>query len=164
MANKQTFTTEEWDAIVSSPMLAGMAVSLADPSGLWGMMKEGVSGVRALLDAKNDVNAPDLVKAVAADFESSEGRSSARDALKERLAGKSPAELKEQVLAGLAEAGRIVDDKAPNEAVAFKQLLKTIAEQTAEASKEGGFLGFGGVRVSDAEKASVAEVAATLRA
>jgi len=57
-----------------------------------------------------------------------------------------------------------VDDKAPNEAVAFKQLLKTIAEQTAEASKEGGFLGFGGVRVSDAEKASVAEVAATLRA
>ena len=92
-------------------MLAGMAVTLADPSGLWGMMKEGVSGVRALLDAKNNANAPVLVKAVAAVFEPSEGRTTARDALKERLSGKTPAELKEQVLAGLAEAGRIVDDK-----------------------------------------------------
>jgi len=28
----------------------------------------------------------------------------------------------------------------------------------AEASKEGGFLGFGGIRVSDAEKATLADI------
>jgi hypothetical protein len=32
----------------------------------------------------------------------------------------------------------------------------------AEASSEGGFLGFGGVRVSDAEKATLAELDAAL--
>jgi hypothetical protein len=163
MANKQTFTPEEWSSILSSPMLAGMAVSLADPSGLWGMMKEGASGVRVLLDAKNDAATNQLVTAMVADFESSEGRSTARDALSTRLSGKSPTELKRQVLDGLAQAAKLVDDKAPDEAAAFKQLLKTVAEQVSEAAKEGGFLGFGGIRVSDAEKASVADVAKVLR-
>jgi hypothetical protein len=32
----------------------------------------------------------------------------------------------------------------------------------AEASKEGGFLGFGGVQVSEAEKATLAEIATAL--
>ena len=164
MANKETFTREEWNVIVSSPMLAGMAVTLADPSGLWGMMKEGASGVRALLEVKNDANASELVKAMASDFETSEGRTVARDALQARLTGKSPADLKEQALAGLVEAGKLVDDKSPSEAGEFKQLLKSVAVQVAEAAKEGGFLGFGGVRVSDAEKASVDEVVAKLRA
>jgi hypothetical protein len=32
----------------------------------------------------------------------------------------------------------------------------------AEASTEGGFLGFGGVKVSDAEKATLADIAKAL--
>ena len=39
MANKQDFTSEEWTKILQSPMLAGIAVSTADPSGLWGTLK-----------------------------------------------------------------------------------------------------------------------------
>jgi hypothetical protein len=35
MTNKSNFTPDEWKLILSSPMLAGMAVTLADPSGLW---------------------------------------------------------------------------------------------------------------------------------
>jgi hypothetical protein len=35
MATKQSFTSEEWTKILESPMLAGMAVSAAEPSGLW---------------------------------------------------------------------------------------------------------------------------------
>jgi len=35
-----------------------------------------------------------------------------------------------------------------------------VAERAAGASKEGGFLGFGGVRVSDKEQAFIAEVRA----
>jgi hypothetical protein len=37
-----------------------------------------------------------------------------------------------------------------------------IAQNTAEASTEGGFLSFGGVQVSDAEKATLAEIASAL--
>lgn len=40
MANKQNFTPEEWTKISESVMLAGMAVSAAEPSGLWGTLKE----------------------------------------------------------------------------------------------------------------------------
>ena len=41
----------------------------------------------------------------------------------------------------------------PHDAVAFKALLRGISQKVAEASTEGGLLGLGGVRVSDAEKA-----------
>jgi len=37
-----------------------------------------------------------------------------------------------------------------------------IAAKVAEASTEGGFLGFGGVKVSDAEKATLADIAKAL--
>ena len=40
MADKSSFTPEEWKVVLSSPMLAGLAVTLAEPSGLWGMLKE----------------------------------------------------------------------------------------------------------------------------
>ena len=36
MSNKQSFTPEEWTQILESTMSAGMAVSAAEPSGLWG--------------------------------------------------------------------------------------------------------------------------------
>jgi hypothetical protein len=52
MATKADFTTDEWKLILGSPMLAGMAVTLAEPSGLWGMMQEGMVSGRALLEAK----------------------------------------------------------------------------------------------------------------
>jgi pimeloyl-ACP methyl ester carboxylesterase len=39
-------------------------------------------------------------------------------------------------------------------AARYKAWLLQVADNVAEASKEGGFLGFGGVDVSDAEKAA----------
>ncbi len=35
MAGKANFTPEELTRIVASPMVAGMAITAADPSGLW---------------------------------------------------------------------------------------------------------------------------------
>ena len=40
MANKQNFKPDEWTKIFESTMLAGMAVSAAEPSGLWGALRE----------------------------------------------------------------------------------------------------------------------------
>lgn len=51
---------------------------------------------------------------------------------------------------------------SPAEADAYKAMLVGVAQKAAEASKEGGFLGFGGVRVSDKEQAFIAEVKRTL--
>jgi hypothetical protein len=159
MATKANFTPDEWKAILGSPMLAGMAVTLAEPSGIW-----GTTSVYAVLEATRDAGANELAKALAADMETSDGLSVARDGLKTHLTGNSPAEIKQQAIAALARVGQILDAKAPADAAAFKAWLKHVAEKVAEASTEGGFLGFGGVRVTDAEKASIAEVAQALGA
>ena len=49
MATKANFTAEEWGKVLSSPMIAGMAITAADPSGVWGLLKEGMAGGWALL-------------------------------------------------------------------------------------------------------------------
>lgn len=48
MAGKENFTKEEWTLLLESPMIAGMAVTAADPSGLWGLLKESFAGGSAL--------------------------------------------------------------------------------------------------------------------
>ena len=163
MATKADFSAEEWKLLLSSPMLAGMAVTMADPSGLWGTLKEGLASARALLDAKNSPGASALVKELVAEMETSAGRTTARDGMKSELTGKSVAEMKAQVLSALGQVSSVLDAKAPQDAAAFKEWLKQTAERVAEASKEGGFMGFGGVAVSDAEKAAVADIAKALR-
>jgi len=163
MAGKGDFTPEEWKSILGSPMLAGMAVTLGDPSGLWGTMKEGIASGRALLEAKNAPGANELVKALVADLETSEGRSAARDGIKAELTGKSPQEIKAQAIATLTQVGAVLEAKAPADARPFKEWLAHVAQQVAEAAGEGGFLGFGGTTVSDAEKATLAEISQALK-
>jgi hypothetical protein len=82
MADKTNFTKEEWTLLLESPMIAGMAVTAADPSGLWGLLKESFAGGTALTQAITGANTNALVKGVVTDFSSSEGRSAARDGLR----------------------------------------------------------------------------------
>ena len=162
MANKASFTPEEWQLLLESPMLAAMAVTAADPSGLFGLVKEGFAASRALAEAKTAAGASELIGAIAADLETPAGRDAARDGLKARFAGSKAADIKPKAIAALREAAALVDAKAPEDATAFKAWLEDIARRVAEASKEGGFLGFGGVQVSEAEKATLAEIARAL--
>ena len=75
---------------------------------------------------------------------------------------RSPGEIKNKAVAAIRDAAALVDAKAPSDAAGFKAWLQHISQAVAEASTEGGFLGFGGVRVSDAEKATLAEISGAL--
>jgi hypothetical protein len=163
MTDKSSFTSEEWHSLVEAPMLASIAVTAADPSGLWGTLKESVAAGGALAKAKSDASADPLVKAIVAEYETSEGRKIARDGLKARLAGNKPAEASSKAVAALGEVTAILDAKAPASAAAVRGWLASIGQAVAEASKEGGFLGFGGVQVSDAEKATLTQVTSALK-
>jgi hypothetical protein len=142
--------------------MAGFAVTAADPSGLWGLLKETIASGRSLLEAKSSVSASELSKAIVSDMETSEGRSTAQDYVKGRLQGAKREEIKQRAIDALRSAAAVVERKAPSDAAAYKAWLLQIANNVAEASKEGGFLGFGGVVVSDAEKATLSEIAAAL--
>ena len=70
--------------------------------------------------------------------------------------------LKHAALSELRSVSRILDAKAPSDAAAFRTWLQGVAQKAAEAGTEGGFLGFGGVAVSDAEKATLSEISTAL--
>src|SRR6516165_6445318 len=148
MPDKSNFTPDEWKLLLQSVMMAGIAISAAEPSGLWGLLKESFAEGNALMTAKLDPRADALIKAVVADFDTADGRSTARDGIKDKLTGSKPSEIKAKCIETLRQAGGVVDAKAPGDAA---------------ASKEGGFLGIGGVAVSEAEKATLTEIASALR-
>ena len=162
MANKESFTPEEWTKVLESTMLAGMAVTAAEPSGLWGSLKEAFASSAVLAKSRQDAGANELVKAVIAEFESSEGRAKLQEALKQRLQGASAGDVVKRSLENLREVSGILDAKAPADAAAYKAWLQGISQKVAEAAKEGSTFGFGGVKVSDAEKLALEDIAKAL--
>jgi len=136
MANKQSFTPEEWTKILESTMLAGMAVTAAEPSGLWGVMKEGFASSSALAQAKSDTGSTELVKAVVAEYQTSEGRAAVQEALRKRFAGAKPGDAVQRSLDNLREVSAILAAKAPGDAPAFKAWLSSISQKVAEASSD----------------------------
>jgi len=162
MADKTNFTKDEWALLLRSPMNAGMAITAAEPGGLWGLLKESFAGSAEMTHAATDPNANALVKAVVADFMTSEGRSVARDGLKAEFANSKQAEIKIKAVDSLRQVGTVLTAKAPGDAAAFKGWLRQIAQKTAEAASEGGSLFGGGVQVSDAEKATLGEISNAL--
>lgn len=162
MADKTSFTPDEWKQILESVMLSGMAVTAADPSGLLGVLKESMATGRSLIAAKSDPQSNDLVRAVASEFETGAGRQAARERLQATLRGAKAADVKAKSIAALHDVAALIDAKAPADAPGFKTWLHHIAEGAADAASEGGFLGFGGVQVSEAEKATLGELSSAL--
>ena len=160
MANKNDFTPEEWTKVLESIIAAGIAVSAIEPSGLWGTLKEAAAATPALAAAKRDPNSNELIRAAVADFERSNNGSIL--AMRERFAQAKATVIVQRSLASLREVSAIVEAKAPDEAAAFKTWLREISQKVAEAAVEGSFLGFGGVRVSDAETATLRDISKAL--
>jgi hypothetical protein len=74
-------------------------------------------------------------------------------------AGATPGAVQDAATEILRRTSELLGEKAtPEEATEVKQWLAKVAQATAEATKEGGFLGFGGTLVSEEEKAAIAKV------
>jgi hypothetical protein len=52
MISKADFTAEEWGELLAAPLMAAMAVTAADPSGLIGLIKENFASAKSLIAAK----------------------------------------------------------------------------------------------------------------
>ena len=116
MANKQSFTPDEWTKVLESIMLAGVAVSAAEPSGLWGTLKEGFASSSEIAKAQLHPGTNELIKAAIADLETSEGRSSVQEALRKGFAGAKPADVVQRSLANLREVSAVLAAKASGDA------------------------------------------------
>ena len=78
------------------------------------------------------------------------------------IQGKSPDEARTYALDQLKQVAALLRQKAPNDATAFSQWLQQVAQRVASASKEGGFLGFGGTLVSEQEQTALRDIGAVL--
>lgn len=159
MANRATFADEDWQKIVRAPYLAGLAIIGVSPT-VTGLGAEMGALGRAVTDPTDAGPNNDLVNAIIAEFVSRR-----TDAPTTREAPpRDVTELKNRSLETIRQAIWFVSAKArPDELEGYKTWIMGIARKVAEAAKEGAFLGLiGGVLVSDAEKATLEEIAQTL--
>jgi hypothetical protein len=146
MTTKADFSEEEWTRVKRAPFVAGMAISLADPGGPIEAFKETAATLKTVQGAEGH----DGVVGEAA----REVVTEARDR-KNPLHGFHPKGTLagQQIVDELVDVNRIVSEKAtPEEAEAYREWLKTAAQEAANAAKEGGFLGWHAERVSEGEQ------------
>ena len=158
MTTKADFTEDEWATLVRSPMVAGMAITLADPGGPIEVVKE-TSAVIKFATSSSSEQRDDLVGELAREVRGlAEQRKNPVGDFKPRgaLAGK-------EIVDEISRANEIVSAKAsPEEAEAFRAWIVECAERAADAAKEGGFMGFHAERVSQGEKDMLAQLRSAL--
>jgi hypothetical protein len=153
MTSKQDFTDEEWTRIRRAPLVAGVAISLADPGGPIELAKETMASLRS---ATLPPSQEELLASVALDVQ-------ALTQHKQNPLADFKPKNGQQVLDELRGVNELVTAKAtPEEAEAFRRWLVAVAQAAADAGKEGGFMGFGGEQVSAGERQMLDQVRAAI--
>ncbi len=158
MTTKADFTKEEWTYLLQAPTAAGMYIMMADPNFVVGSMKEAFAVSSAIISKEKESNS-ELLTSLLAEFKKTEMVKQARLKFEE----KNVTAMQQTAFDTLKKAAQLLAWKAtPQEAAEIKNWLYDLAVKTAEAAKEGGFLGFGGTRVSEKEKTALQELAGLL--
>ena len=159
MTSKADFSEDEWTRLKRAPFVAGMAITLADPGGPIEVVKETAATLKTVRDAAESGGRGDLIEAIAQDVVAdTRQRTNPLHDFKPKgaLAG-------QEILEELGEVNSIVSAKAtPEEADAYRDWLRSAAQEAANAAKEGGFMGFHAERVSEGERRMLEKLAEVL--
>jgi hypothetical protein len=161
MTTKAAFTDDEWTRLKRGPFIAGLAISIADPGGPIEAIKETAAALKTVTGAAESGDRGELAGALAEEV-TAEARQR-----KNPLAGFRPkgALAGQEILDELRGVNAIVSEKATaEEAEAYRGWLLAAARESADAAKEGGFLGFHAERVSEGEQRMLDQLAAVLAA
>ena len=143
MTGSADFTQEEWELVLEGPPSAGMIVLTAQRGGSF---RESIAMAKAYVEARKHHGESELLdEIVAAKPEHDHTRYH------------SVEELKQHGLQHLREAVELLERKATAEEVAaYRRFVLTLADKVANAHREGS------EAVSDAERAAIEEIAASL--
>ena len=159
MVGKADFTSEEWKQISTAPQLASLYVALASPSGPVGVVQEMMASAKLIAEVIKGGSSNALIDAVADDFKR---KVENKEKPEQVQLGKDPNEIKANCLQASRDLSALLAKKAPAEAEGYKQWVYRAALSSAEAAKEGGFMGIGGIKVNEAEAAALKEIASAL--
>jgi hypothetical protein len=151
-ALRARFTREELEQIHTAPMAAYAIIAKASISGIRSSVAEIKAAHEVGLELLKEVEPTSLLGTVfGAGLTSSEAAE-----LQQEIAGEG------QLIGTIRGATAIVKAKAADELDDFRALVLEVAQRVAAAGKEGGFLGFGGVKVSEKETAAIGQITAAL--
>jgi 2-succinyl-5-enolpyruvyl-6-hydroxy-3-cyclohexene-1-carboxylate synthase len=143
MTGKADFTPEEWELVLEGPPSAGMIVVTAQRGGT---IRETLAIAKAYVEAREQHGASELLdEIVSAKPEIDHTRYHSVD------------ELKQHGLQHLRDAVELLERKAtPQEVDDYRRFVLAVADKVAHAHREGG------TEVSEAERAAIDEVSASL--
>lgn len=159
MTNKSDYTEEEWNLLGDAPLLAGTDVLMAGNTGL-GTVKETVALSKGFIVGAQKYPDNELIRTLSTGDEAKQ----AEKRYSKPIKGMSPAQLQAYTVEQLGKVNDTLYTKATEqEASEYKKWVMDICNSVANAAKEGGHLGFGGVRVSEPEKQAIAAISKALR-
>jgi hypothetical protein len=145
MTGKADFSEEEWELLVEGPPTAGMVVATASRGGTF---RESFSIAKGYTEARQQRGASELLDDIA----------SAKPKV-DRGGHHSPEEVRQHALQHLRDAVKLLEEKAsPEEVEDYRRFVLALVERVAGAHEEGG------QQVSDAERATIEEIASALGA
>lgn len=143
MANKDSFTAEEWQLILEGPTSAGMIVVTAQKGGTF---RETFAMAKAFSEARSQHGHSELLDAIV----------SAKPQ-HDHTHYHSPDELKQAGLGHLRDAVALLEQKASAQEVDdYRAFVLTLSDKVANAHKEDG------VSVGSAERQAIDEIATAL--
>ncbi len=166
------YSNDELLLLASVPQMIGSAVATASHSGFFGTGKELFASASSLLEGPANFPNNALINMLVPDpkvdrtktmEQAKKVRYWATARMKEKNID-SADKLKALALEDAKAAAILLAEKSsPKEANEYKQWAMSIAEKVANAATEGGFLGFGGERVTAEEKAVIDDIRSSLR-
>jgi hypothetical protein len=126
-----------------------VAITLADPGGPLEAVKEYSAALKTLLEAAREGGFGEFVQSLARDV------AAAAQRRENPLAGFAPdrGRALEEILDELrAVHSLLIEKAAPEDVEDYREWIRMASQRAALAAKEGGFLGIGGMRVSEPEQ------------
>jgi hypothetical protein len=162
MATKTDFSATEWETLRDAPHAVVLAVAAAGASGLFGSIQEAMAPAGILVEALQGEN--QLLRQICDKEEIKASIESLKDMAKSSNDFKIIQAIYRKAATDKSQAGLDLLKRkgTPEDVAAFRSFLLKLGEKVANAAKEGAFLGFGGVRVSEEERVILAELAQAL--
>ncbi len=161
MLTKNDFQSADWSTLRNTQYLVGLATLTAGSSGL-GTLKESFALAQGIIE--NQSSRFPLIRDLTSKSEMEAAQRDLKQRFGEREVTPTKDSLRSVALEHVRESISILNDDASTEELdAYQKLIYDTAEKVANAASEGGFLGFGGTRVSAGEKSFLDELRSTLQ-